>query len=83
MQDDRFADKIQNLGTCFANGNTAGEIRYVGAEGRGALFDNDQVAHLMSPYLLRPACFKTLFSVPGGTSIPGLPATVTVPDFVG
>jgi hypothetical protein len=39
-------------------------------------FDHDQVLHGFNP-----ACFKTLFSVPGATSSPGFPATVTSPGF--
>jgi hypothetical protein len=31
---------------------------------------------------LSPACFKALFSVPGGTSMLGLPGTVTVPGSI-
>ena len=30
---------------------------------------------------LSPACFMALFNVPGGTSMLGFPATVTVPGF--
>src|SRR6266498_3973240 len=34
-------------------------------------------------YFFKPACFSTLFTVLGGMSIPGLPATVTVPGLLG
>jgi len=34
-------------------------------------------------HYLSPACFRTLISVPGGTSTLGFPATVTVPDLMG
>jgi hypothetical protein len=33
--------------------------------------------------VFKPACFSTLFSVPGGTSTLSFPATVTVPRFDG
>jgi hypothetical protein len=48
-----------------------------------AFFDYNQIAHFGRSYFLRPACFRTLFSVPGGTSMLGFPATVTVPDLCG
>ena len=38
---------------------------------------------LFGDHYLRVACFKTLLRVPGGISILGFPATVTVPGFVG
>jgi hypothetical protein len=43
--------------------------------GRGSAFANS--------YFFRPACFKTLFRVPAGTSVPALPAMVTAPGFRG
>jgi hypothetical protein len=42
------------------------------------LFDDNQVLHAR-PQFFKPACFRMLLKVPGGTSMLGLPATVTVP----
>src|SRR5438067_70287 len=41
-------------------------------------FNYHRILHFFSP-----ACFKTLFRVPGGRSLEGWPDTVTVPAFVG
>ena len=47
--------------------------RVCGETGLGLLDDN-QVLHGF-----KPACLRMLFNVPGATSSPGLPATVTSP----
>ncbi len=44
---------------------------------RSGLLDDDQIFHGFNP-----ACLRVLFNVPGATSSPGLPATVTRPGFV-
>ena len=46
-----------------------------------AFFNNNHVSNAVT-HGLRPACFRTELSVPGGTSILRFPATVTVPVFV-
>jgi len=45
-----------------------------------ALFNHNGIFHIGTYF--KPACFRILFSVPGGTSIPDFPDTVTVPRFV-
>ena len=80
---DGLTDEPQRFIPCLSGCDTAGKIRDIGSERRGALFDHNEVTHLELSYLFRPACFSTLLSVPGGTSTPGLPATVTIPGFVG
>src|SRR5579864_8546042 len=71
-------NKPQGFFSGFCNHRTARQIGHVGAEAVPALFHNHQVLHYgLRPF--SPACFRMLFSVPGGTSRFGLPATVTVP----
>ena len=55
--------------------DAAGHVRRVRGEPRGRRFDHNEISHDFSP-----ACFRTLFSVLGARSSPGLPATVTSPD---
>jgi len=62
------------------SGNAPRQIRDVSPESVLTLLNDNQVLHKR---YLSPACFKMLFSVPGGTSIPGIPETVTVPGFCG
>src|SRR5579864_8740305 len=59
--------------TCRNAARKVGRVRGVTSR---RLFDHDQVFHCFNP-----ACFKTLFSVPGERSSPGLPGTVTSPGF--
>lgn len=37
---------------------------------------------ISNSYFFRSACFSTLLRLPGGISVPGLPAIVTVPGLV-
>jgi hypothetical protein len=55
-------------------GNATGKVRRVCGEASAGLLDYDQVLHGFNP-----ACLRILFNVPGATSSPGLPATVTSP----
>ena len=80
---DGLTDELQRFIPCLAGCDTAGKIGNVGSKRFGALFDHNEVPHLTLSYLFKPACFSTLLSVPGGTSTPGLPATVTIPGFIG
>ena len=79
-------DGFTNLSLHFVDGGTGGyatwEVWNVGREIWSRIFDNDGIAH-DSPHFLKPACLRMLFSVPGASSSPGFPGTVTRPDFVG
>ena len=83
MKLDGLSDEAADFVTTLADSDTAREIGNMSAPTRIAALNNDHVAksghHGFS--LLRPACFNTEFSVPGGTSKLGFPATVTVPGF--
>ena len=59
-----------------ASGYAARHVGRVGRVSRCCRLDHDQVFHCFSP-----ACFRTLFKVPGARSSPGFPATVTSPGF--
>ena len=62
--------------------DTSGQIRDICREIGPGIFNNDGIAH-GSPHLLKPACLRMLFKVPGASSSLGLPGTVTRPDLVG
>src|SRR5688572_21406 len=57
-----------------AGGDTARQVGGVSRVARAALFHDDEDFHRFNP-----ACVRILFNVPGGTSSPGLPGTVTSP----
>jgi 5-methylcytosine-specific restriction endonuclease McrA len=63
-----------------ARNSDTGKIRDVGAVTSCASFDDDEVVHRDH---LRPAVFRMLCNVPGGTSAEGWPATVSRPVFPG
>jgi len=76
MKRDRVLHLSFNFLLCATCCNAARKVwRVRGITGRRP-FDHDQVLHGFNP-----ACFKTLFSVPGARSSPGFPATVTSPGF--
>ena len=77
MQFDCLFDKGFSLFSCFANRDASRKIRHIGAERCRAFFDDCNVVHFF-----KPACFKILLSVPGGTSTLSFPAIVTVPGLV-
>ena len=54
--------------------DTTRNVRRVCREAGLRLLDDDQILHGFNP-----ACLRMLFNVPGATSSPGLPATVTSP----
>jgi hypothetical protein len=60
-----------------AGGDATGKIWGICREASPRPFDDNQVFHGFNP-----ACLRTLFNVPGATSSPGFPATVTRPGFV-
>ena len=75
-----FLNEFQNLFAGFSRSNTTWEVRNVSPEASFTFFDNDGISHIHTYF--KPACFRILFSVPGGMSMPGFPDTVTVPGFV-
>ena len=83
MKLDGLADERQGFVFRFSRGDASRQIWDVRAKGRGAFFDNYEVAHFIPSYFLSPACFSALLSVPGGISMLGFPATVTVPGLLG
>lgn len=81
MELDGFLDEAFHLCSCGSDRNTTGKIGYVCAETRRAALNDDKILH-GKPHFFKPACFRMLASVPGGTSTLGLPATVTVPGLL-
>ena len=76
MKRDRVLHLSFNFLLCATCRNAARKVwRVRGITGR-RLFDHDQVFHCFNP-----ACFKTLFRVPGARSSLGLSGTVTSPGF--
>jgi len=78
-----LADQRKRLYLRFAGGNASRKVGHICPEGCGAFLDYDEIAHFPASYFFSPACFNALLSVPGGTSMPGFPATVTVPGLLG
>jgi hypothetical protein len=76
-----FLNEFENLVSGFRHGGTTWQIGNVRPETSFALFNHDGIFHIYTYF--KPACFRMLFNVPGGTSMPGFPDTVTVPRFVG
>lgn len=83
MKFDSFANELHRLISRVSDRDTAGEIRNVRSDGGLTLFENDDVFHALPQSFFNPACFQMLPSVPIGTSMLNLPATVTVPGFDG
>jgi len=79
---DGFLNKLQYLLLGFPNCDASWEIRGVCPIAAWTLLDNNHISHDETSYF-RPACFRTLLSVPGGTSTLGFPETVTVPELDG
>jgi hypothetical protein len=80
MKLDRFVDKLLDLLFGVGYCGTAGKIWNISSKAILPFFNYNHVSH---SYFLRPACFRILWSVPIGISMLSLPATVTVPVFVG
>jgi hypothetical protein len=59
------------------SGDATRKVRRICGEAGLGLLDDDQILHGFNP-----ACLRMLFNVPGATSSPGLPATVTSPGLV-
>ena len=83
MKFNRLSDQRQNFIFRLGCGDAPGQIRHVRAIRSQSLFNDNEISHGSHFSFFKPACFKALFSVPGGISMLGFPATVTVPDFVG
>ncbi len=77
---DRFLNQYNEIFASLSNCYASRQIGYICPESVLAIFDYYKIFH--SRYFSL-ACFRILLSVPGGTSMPGFPDTVTVPDFVG
>ncbi len=82
MELNRLANQDLNLVPSFTYGDATGKVRHIRPEARWPTLEDNQVLHTL-PHCFRPACLRTLFSVPRGTSTLAFPATVTVPGFVG
>ena len=84
MKLDGFMNQLQHFFSCIRRSDTAGQIRHVGTETSFTFLDYNSVSQfLVPPVYFKPACFRILFNVPGGTSTLGLPDTVTVPGRFG
>jgi hypothetical protein len=80
MKHDGFLNQRNDFVTCLGGGNTSRQIRDIGTVAILTFFYDYQIFH---GHYFSPACFRMLLSVPTGTSIPGFPDTVTVPNFLG
>ena len=78
MQLDSLLNEDGDLFARLARCDAARKVWHIGTKAARALLDDNEILH-MRPHFFRPACFRMLFNVPGGTSTLGLPATVTVP----
>jgi hypothetical protein len=75
---DGFLNQDSDLFSGIGGRNATRQVGYVCTKAARSLFDDNQVLHIR-PHFFKPACFRMLLKVPGGTSTLGLPATVTVP----
>jgi hypothetical protein len=74
---DRVADEVGDVFAAVSEDSHAGEIGAVGAPAVTFVLDDDEVfAQLVG--LFRLPCRRILAGVPLGTSLLGLPATVTM-----
>jgi len=82
MGRDRLTDQTLDFLARLADGDRPRKVWDPGAPARVALLEDHRViAYRSRPF--RPALLRIALSVPRGTSVLGLPATVTVPGFVG
>ena len=68
---DRFANQALNLFEGIADRNATRQVRYISTEALLTHFNHNRIFHHRHHF--KPACFRMLFSVPGGTSTEGLP----------
>jgi len=78
MKLDGFLNQCRYFFPRIGGRDATRKIGHIRTKAAGALFDDYQVLHVR-PHFFKPACFRMLLKVPGGTSTLGLPATVTVP----
>ena len=84
MKLDGFVYQLEDFFSCVSRGDTAGQVGYVGSKTSFAFLDYNSVSQFfIPPVYFKPACFRILLNVPGGTSTPGFPDTVTVPGRFG
>src|SRR5262245_8312393 len=81
MEADRIPNLRFDLRNRRAGRDTSWQVWHVSRVVVVGLFDHDRVPHHFRS--LSPACFSTLFSVPGAISSDGLPAIVTRPSLDG
>jgi hypothetical protein len=82
VKGDCLANQLLDFLGALAGGDAPGEVGNVrGVRIAGAFDDDEVVSHVRSS--LRPAWRRMLARVPALRSFPRLPATVTVPAFVG
>jgi hypothetical protein len=77
VQANGFAYETLDPCPCLGNRDATGQVRNIGPITGRPFFDDDEILHVFFPF--SPAYLRTLFSVLGGMSSEGLPATVTVP----
>jgi len=81
---DGFMNQLQDFFLRIRSSYAAGQVRHVGAKTSFTFLNYNSVSQfIVPPVYFKPACFRILFNVPGGTSTFGLPDTVTVPDLFG
>ena len=82
VEGDGLADQALDLFKAAAGNSKARQLGSIGTEAAPTLLDDDRVPdHFIGPF--NRACRRMLISVPGGTSVLGFPATVTVPGLMG
>src|SRR5207248_1047027 len=81
---DGFMNQLQDFFLGIRSSDTAGQVRHVGAKTSFTFLDYHSISQFfVPPVYFKPACFRILFNVPGGTSTLGFPDTVTVPGWFG
>src|SRR6185369_15941078 len=71
MQFNRLADELQSFLTCLSHGHAPREVWHIGAEGRVALLNDDDVFHghflsFLQPRLLPHTCQRSRRNVHAG-----------------
>jgi len=81
MEFNGLSNKRKNLFLGLAGRDATRKVRNVSSVGGRVFVSNHEVSHGYHSCFFRPACFSTLFSVPGGMSTLAFPDIVTVPVF--
>src|ERR1700738_60195 len=67
-------NQLQHFFSCIRRNDTAGQVRHVGTKTSLTFLDYNRVSQFfVPPVYFKPARFRILFNVPGGTSTLGLP----------